>query len=72
MEAQWSAGLVTAIVLGITLILGSADEVAAEGSQAAADGCAFKSATALVTDDAADCCAAETADDGASTGIGAS
>lgn len=72
MEAQWNAGLVAAIVLGIALILGSADEVAAEGSKAATDGCAFKAATALVADDAADCCATEAANDGSGACIWAS
>ena len=70
--SQCRVDLVTAIILGVALILCSADEVSAEGSKSTADGCAFKATAALVTNDAADCCSTESANDGASAGVGAS
>ena len=60
--------LVTAVV--IALVLGIAYSIASHGSERSANGRAFKSASALVPDDAAGRRSAETAKDGAGLSIG--
>lgn len=55
--------LLVIVILGVTLVLGVADGIAAEGAEAGTDGCAFQAATALIADDTADSSAAEGTDD---------
>ena len=64
--------LITIVVLGIPLILGIADGVAPESTDAAADEGTFKATATLITDDATDGSAAESANDRACLGIGSS
>jgi hypothetical protein len=52
------------------LVLASSHSCSAKGTEATADSSAFKTATALVANDAADSSATETAEDGSSVGVG--
>jgi hypothetical protein len=55
--------LIPIVVLCIPLILGIADGIATESTDAAADESAFEATAALITDDTADGRAAESTDD---------
>ena len=57
-----AVAVVVAVVAAI-LVLRTADEVAAESTEASTDGRAFETSTALAADDAADACSAESTDD---------
>lgn len=66
-QAFCQRGLSVAVTV-VALVLRVADHVAAEGAKSSTDGRAFKTATALTTDNAADGCAAEGAIDGSLLG----
>ena len=59
------------MVLIVALIIGSANHVATEGTEAGSDGGAFKAAAALVADDAACGSTAQGTDDGSCSRVGA-
>jgi hypothetical protein len=59
------------VVLIVALIIGSANHVATEGTEASSDGGAFETAAALVADDAACGGTAQGTDDGSCSCVGA-
>ena len=59
------------VVLIVALIIGSANHVATEGTEAGSDGGAFEAAAALVADDAAGGGTAQGTDDGSCSCVGA-
>lgn len=73
--ARWAAlllAIVVVVILVVALVLRVADGIATESAEAGTDGRAFKAATTLIANDAADSSATESANDRACLGIWAS